>query len=198
MRLRDLARQLFFAVALLCLPAAGARGATFFDWDYLGPEDLGSVEVGQPLSYQLSFTPNQPGEVNVLSARLGVVLVDSPSCDCGSAIQRYRCSLRDLLFEPEYALIETDGQWFAESDLMPPWVVGDVTPLIAGAGDTLDVKITALEGAFQARAAWLFVHYDVHYETLARQVPGSAIPEPTAALLFAAGLLFTTRRLRAH
>jgi hypothetical protein len=192
MRTLDLTKQLFLVLALLGLTAADASAATYYDWDYIGPDELGGVSEGNPLQYQLSFTPDVAGEVNVLSARMGVILADAPNCTCGSAFRRYRCSLRDLLFEPEYALIETDGQFFAHSDLSPPWVTGDVTSLIDGAGDTLDVTLSSLQGSFRAKASWLVVKYEI----VRRQVPGNPIPEPTSALLFAAGLLIATRRLR--
>jgi hypothetical protein len=192
MRSKDRIRSLLLVLALVCLTAAQASAASFYSLDLIGGDELGLVRPGQPLEYQHTFTPDHPGSVRILSAELGVTFADASSCNEGRASQRRRCELRDLLFEPEYAVVRTDGQLLGHSDLTPPWVAGNVTALIHGAGDSIDVTISSLAGDFRARSSWLLVHYEIR----AGQQPGNPIPEPSAALLFASGLLVSLRFLR--
>jgi len=62
---------------------------------------------------------------------------------------------------------------------------GNVTALITAAGDSVTLSVRATQGDFKVRVSALVVAFD---GTAIGTKPAPAIPEPTAALVFAAGL----------
>jgi hypothetical protein len=68
---------------------------------------------------------------------------------------------------------------------------GSAAAVIANTGDSIQVTIAALSGDFLVKFSALSVHFT---SDVATSAPTPAIPEPTAALVFAAGLALVARR----
>jgi hypothetical protein len=148
------------------------------DLDVLGA-GLGSglVTPGDPLEITHTFAPG----VSVSSVQ-GAWLVVSVVDD----------SLGEI-FEYEHALIDVDGSSFADGQAVLNLFAGSVGGSIAAAGDSFLETIAAQpqrhgDGDFKVLFSALKVKFDGTTST------APAIPEPSAALAFAAGLLLVGRR----
>ena len=177
------------AALLVAGPAAAVSTATF--WDYKFADDLGYVGPSRPvLEYSHVFDPAHV-VTGVDSVHLGILLTDDLSCST------IKGCFADLLFTPDIADVDVNGaNWFqGQAHLL--W--GDITLLadVESNGDTVDVRITTKENTdLLVVLSKLKVEY--LYEG-PRSLPdhgSSAIPEPSAALAFATGLLVVSGRLR--
>ncbi|HEY8494444.1 MAG TPA: hypothetical protein VIN04_11165 [Myxococcota bacterium] len=148
------------------------------DLDLLG-SGLGSgkVEAGKPLTTTHVFAPGLP-VASVVSASLVVSVVDD----------------LDLGFEE--ATVSIDGALLdgGSGKLLIDILGGSVAALVQTAGDSIGVTIAATQGDFKVA----FSALKVKFETGTRPSPGPGpqIPEPSAALVFAAGLLIASRSRR--
>jgi hypothetical protein len=144
------------------------------DFDLLG-DGLGAglVTTSTPLTVTHVFSPSL-AVGSIESASLTVSVIDD----------------LDLLSTEEVA-ISVGGSTIdgGSGSVLAGLFGGDVTAVITSVGDALDVTITAVKGDFKVGFSALVVKFD------GGAVPGGpSIPEPSAALVFAAGLLVVARR----
>jgi hypothetical protein len=148
------------------------------DLDSLGT-GLGSARVnGTPLDITHTFAPNGYSVNDVHSAVVAVSVVD------------------DALFDSsESGQIVVDGSVLDGGSAMFNLFDGDVTALVAAIGDSITVRVQATRGDFQV----LFSAVAVRFDGTAIRAPGPGIPatpEPSAALLFAVGVVAVRQGLR--
>jgi len=192
--------SLWIGVVLGVVLLAGSASATSSappDFvDLLEYDELGIVSVGNPLSYSHTFAPDglDPGQVaDVTKVQLAILLTDD--LECAHWVQcRY-----DLRTEGEWAVIEVEGTEIFDGELeLVNLVVRDVTLLanVTASGDTFSVTIESAEGDFAA----VFSAASFFYTDISPGTTGgggtTAMPEPSAALVFGVGLLVLSRRLR--
>lgn len=142
------------------------------DVDVLGGGlDGGKVSAGSPLKLTHAFSPGLPvGSVE--KAALVVGVFDD----------------LDLGYEELEIFVGNDLLDAGQGHLLMGLFGGSVAALIANTGDKIDVTIAALTGDFHVKFSALAVRFS------SDATPGPAIPEPTAALVFAAGLALVARR----
>jgi hypothetical protein len=164
------------SVTLLTDPGSIAELIAGSDLDLLGT-GLGSayVATGSPRSTTHSFAPDVPVG-SVVSACLVVSVIDD----------------LDIHSEEVSVSIGPDVLDGGSGSFLVGLFGGSVQGSIHGAGDSIDVTISALRGDFKVA----FSALSVKFESGAPTRGGPAIPEPTAALVFAAGLLLVSRRRR--
>lgn len=138
---------------------------------------LGSAYVGttSPKSTTHTFAPDVPVAA-VVSASLVVSVVDD----------------LDLSGEEVSISIGADVLDGGSSSFLVGFFGGSVAGWIDGAGDSVAVTIAAVRGDFKVA----FSALKVEFEGGTPPRGGPAIPEPSAALVFAAGLLLASRRRR--
>jgi hypothetical protein len=146
------------------------------DLDVLGA-GLGSptVGVGSPKTATHTFAPSV-SVGSVLDAFVVVSVIDD----------------FDHHFEEVSIAIGSDVLDGGSSFFLAGLFGGNVEGWIQGAGDSIDVTISAVRGDFKVA----FSALKVKFEGGAPPNGGPAIPEPSAALVFAAGLLLASRRRR--
>lgn len=140
--------------------------------DVLG-SGLGSgyVGPGDPLEITHTFAPGVPVN-SVQGAWLVVSVMDDHD-----------------LFEFEHALIDVDGDPFASGQATLNIFADSVGAYIQAAGDSFLETVSSSRGDFKVVFSALKVKFDGGSTAV--------IPEPTAALVFGAGLLLVRRRRRA-
>jgi len=131
----------------------------------------GHVSAGHPLQVTHTFDPG----VSVGSVK-GAWLVVSVVDDLD-------------LFEYEHALIDVNGQPFADGQAILNLFADSVSGYIQAAGDSFLEQIAAKKGDFKVAFSALKVKFETG------TMP--AVPEPGAALAFGAGVLLVARRRRA-
>jgi len=146
------------------------------DLDLLGA-GLGSAYVasGGSKSATHVFAPDVP-VASVVSACLVVSVVDDV----------------DLSLEEVSVAIGADVLDGGSSSFLVGFFGGSVEGWIDGAGDSIGVTIASVRGDFKVA----FSALKVEFEGGTPPRGGPAIPEPSAALVFAAGLLLASRRRR--
>ncbi|MEB2345751.1 MAG: hypothetical protein OZ948_13550 [Deltaproteobacteria bacterium] len=145
------------------------------DLDYLGT-GLGAsrVDAGNPIVTTHTFSPDVPVS-SVVSACLVVSVID------------------DFDLESEELLISIDGSALDgdRSHFLAGFFGGSVSGWIDSAGDSVEVTIASVgRGDFRVAFSALAVNFE------SAGGGGPTIPEPSAALVFAAGLLVASRRRR--
>lgn len=142
--------------------------------DHLGA-GLGSgyVSTSAPLSITHTFAPDGFVAGVVHSATVTVMVVD------------------DLDFAREYGQIAIGGDVLDGGSALFDLFGGDVSALVTAAGDSFTLSVEATSGDFRVLFSALSVHFDGSVP-----LPSPAVPEPTAALVFAAGLAIVVRRRR--
>lgn len=152
--------------------------ATSTHLDYLGA-GLGSAHVNtsHPLDIVHTFAPNGFTLNDVQHAAVVVSVID------------------DFDLSSERGQIVVDGSVLDHGQASFNLFDGDVTALIEVIGDTVITRVEATRGDFRV----LFSALSVHFDGTPARVPGPPshpVPEPTAALLFAAGALVVRRGVR--
>lgn len=140
--------------------------------DHLGA-GLGSgyVSTSAPLSITHTFAPDGFVAGVVHSATVTVMVVD------------------DLDFNLEYGQIALGSDVLDGGSALFNFFGGDVSAHVTSAGDAFTLSVQATRGDFRVVFSALSVHFDGSLP-----LPSPAIPEPTAALAFAAGLAVVLRR----
>lgn len=155
----------------------------------------GWVREGSPVSYQHDFLPDTPVD-SVSSAWLTIWLADDFFGDL-QCVGFRSCSL-----EGETARIQiSDGvsdRTFYQggvSSFPGTFAFGNVTGSVQSSGDELFVTIFADDGDFLVKGSALIVAFlEPGLSLGSGGLPTSAIPEPSAALLFGAGAFLVARR----
>lgn len=197
-------RSLAALGAAFALLVAGSASADFYI-DSLGLADLGLVTSTQPLQYDHSFdpaiAPSTPVTVN--DVQLAILLSDDVTC----------LSRECLDSDGEWAVVDVAGSqiYSGQSTLM--FLFADVTVAadITHVGDSFGVSIQSVgsgndpAGDFLVLSSIAKFDYSVDY---ALNLDGGSsfdrncdrqtepVPEPSAALVFGAGLLAISGRLR--
>jgi hypothetical protein len=175
-------RSAFWGLALVLLfGAAPASALTFTSWvsDF---SDDGYVDEDSPLSFEHHFTPGYTGPLVVTKVTLKVAVIDDAWDRAG---EWFAASIGDDVFDSGWATFNIFGE--------------DVTSLadIHSWGDTLRVTIASLGGDFQVFKSLATFTYRIGERV--EHPPGTAVPEPGAALAFSVGGLLiaaATRRRR--
>jgi hypothetical protein len=191
---RILAGVAALAGMLLASPSLAASILGYQDVIY----DVGYVSAdGNPLVYTQSFEPPETN-VEVVGAWLNISVMDDtcynatfPNCDWAD------------VWESEWVAISVDGSpWDEGYASMFEIYAGDITAQadIQGWGDYAEITVTATEGdAWVARSS-MVVAYKVLDDVTASGATvggsGPAIPEPSAALVFALGTVIVGRASR--
>lgn len=161
--------------ARITLPAepdsiAGLLGSA--DLDVLGAGlGGGKVAVGSPITLTHTFAPGT-SVGSIEKAALVVSVLDDV----------------DLGYETVEISVEQDLIDAGKGRFLVGLFGGSVAALITNSGDSIGVTIASLAGDFQVAFSALAVQY------ASDTTPTPAIPEPTAALVFAAGLVLAARR----
>jgi hypothetical protein len=194
-----IARNLLIALtALLALSVAGsALAVTDVDVDWLTSSDIGA-SVDGVVSYQHIFDPG-PGLTldDVDSVESVWLYVGVVQWTCGSA---GGCA-EDLLFDAdqvETAALDLTGVSWSAGRATVQILWGDITAeadLEANAG-ILNVTVTASDGALAVLGSKMVTTYTWGSTGGTGSGGVNAIPEPSAALVFAFGALIMTRGAR--
>ncbi len=132
----------------------------------------GYVSTGSPLEITHSFEPNGYSADSVEYAVVTVGVMDD--FDLGFEFGELRIG-SDVL-DSGIAFLNMFG--------------GEVTALVSRVGDAVTLSVHAVRGDFRVAFSALTVHFD------GTALPAPAIPEPSAALIFAAGLVVAGCRRR--
>lgn len=136
----------------------------------------GYVRPGSPITLTHTFAPGVPVS-SIQSAALRVSVID----DFDIAREEFSISVGSTLLDT------------GRSRLLVGVFGGSVATLIAAVGDSIQVTIAALAGDFRVAYSALSVEFSSAAGG-AVPAPTPAIPEPSAALLFAAALALVARR----
>jgi hypothetical protein len=148
------------------------------DLDIVG-SGLGTalVTTSAPLPIVHTFAPDGYTLNHVVHASVVVSVVD------------------DLDWGSEIGQIVVDGSVLDSGQASFSLFDGSVTALIDAIGDSITVNVQSTRGDFRVLFSALSVHFDGTPIRVAGP-PTPAVPEPTAALLFAAGALVVRRGVR--
>lgn len=180
-------------VMLVAGTASAASGALQEYTEVLGYDDLGTVNPGEALAYSHTFAPQGLAldtTVDVQSVQLSILLsecTDWVGC-------RY-----DIRSDGEWAVITVNGDEILNEEVHIVSFVNrqDITMLaeITKVGEEIDVVISSTgDESFAA----VFSVAEISFYTVDPGTTGGTVPmpEPSAALVFGAGLLVLSRRLR--
>ena len=134
----------------------------------------GYVAVGSPLDITHSFEPNGYSADSVRYAAVTVGVMD------------------DFDLEFEYGELRIGSDVLDSGNAFLNLFGGEVTALVTTVGDAVTLTVQAVRGDFRVAFSALTVHFD----GTALTAPTPAIPEPSAALIFAAGLVVAGWRRR--
>lgn len=134
----------------------------------------GYVAAGSPLEITHSFEPNGVSADSVYYAAVTVGVMD------------------DFDLEFEYGELRIGSDLLDSGNAFLNLFGGEVTALITTVGDAVTLSVSAVRGDFRVAFSALTVHFDG--TTLTSPTP--AIPEPSAALIFAVGLVVAGWRRR--
>ena len=198
-------RNILIAMAAV-VALAGANPAlavSEIDIDFLGTADFdnfGYVGAGESLNYQHMFDPiNDPTKdiTSVDSAWLFVGITDDWQCD------GWQSCVSDWFVETETAALDLNGVAWESGQATARIFWGDVTAeanLLVNGG-ILNVTVSSSAGDFNVLWSKMLTEYQWVATGGGGTGPGSgvnAIPEPSAALVFAFGALIVTGSVRRH
>lgn len=138
----------------------------------------GAVSSGSPIAVTHTFAPNDVVVNAIQSASLVVSVIDD----------------LDLSSEEVRISIGSDVIGGGSGVMLAGLFGGDVAAFVQGAGDSINVTIAAVRGDFKVLFSALSVEFDATLGAAAPAPSTPAIPEPSAALVFAAGLAIASRR----
>ena len=185
---RQMPHQLFtrtlLAATLLALIATPALALT--DLDVLDYDALGYVGHGEQLEYQHIFEPatHVDADITIESVLLEVWVIDDWACN------RMDDCMNDWFYKPEVASIDLNSVLWTSGQATASIFWGDITAeanLLANEG-ILDVTVSSEQGDFSVlrSALWTLYNYEGGEGGGAGTNP---MPEPSAALVFAIGVL---------
>jgi hypothetical protein len=184
--------------AALVLAGSPALALSGKETSTLDRDDLGYVSDGGSLSYSHQMEAFNDPSIDVTSVEsswLSVMVVDDWAC------RSLRGCVGDWFFETEVASIDLNSVEWVEGRATAQLFAGNVT---AEAGlfendGLLEVTVNSEDGDFMV--VWSALTMEYAYELAdtggsGSGGPGMAMPEPSAALVFAMGALVVHGRLR--
>jgi hypothetical protein len=179
-------------VAATVLSLVATPALALLDLDVLGHEELGYVADGSSLEYQHIFDPatQEGADIEIERVMLQVWVVDDWAC------YSMKSCMNDWFYEPETALIDLNDVEWDSGQATANIFWGDITAeanLLANEG-ILDVTVTSDGGDFGVISSALWTQYD--YRNNGGGAGSTPMPEPSAALVFAIGVLAMRGTLR--
>ena len=162
------------------------------DVDFLGYGDLGYVADGASLEYQHVFEPatHEDSDIWIEGVLLEVWIVDDWAC------YSMNSCMDDWFHESEKALLDLNNVEWASGQATAAIFWGDITAeanLLANDG-VLNVTVSSGGGDFGVIKSALWTKYS--YEHSGGGTGSTPMPEPSAALVFAIGVLALRGTLR--
>ena len=184
-----LARSLVLT-GLLAFIASPAFALTATDWDTLDMWDLGFVMAGSTLAYEHTFDPLFDDNMVINSTQTWLVFALADDWNCAAS----GTCLDDWSFQGESGAIDFNSMSWQTKYVKATIFWGDVTAEVdlLNSGGVVKVSASNDEGNSAVLWSWLVTKYD--YDLVGGGT--LAVPEPSAALVFAIGALVMGRTIR--